>query len=139
MQAMTVAIGVSVGTAQLSAPSDGDEGVANSSGDPAAYIPQLAIALCEAVLFAANVAPTEENVIIGAESSPTQLLGLVATSLAVCALMFHFADFRGADFIRRFDRLGRRLIECCYLSAPKKVAHLDLLDERLKRLDLIGS
>jgi serine/threonine-protein kinase HipA len=30
----------------------------------------------------------------------------------------------------------QRLIERCYLSAPKKAAYLDLLDERLNRLDL---
>ncbi len=98
MEAMTVAIGVSVGTAQLGAPDDDDDaGHEDDDADPAAYIPQMAIALCGAVLFAANVAPTEEVLIVAVENSLAALLGIAAASLGVCALVFHFADFQGAD------------------------------------------
>jgi putative integral membrane protein (TIGR02587 family) len=96
MEAMTVAIGVSVGTAQLGTPEDAEDGGSEDEGDPDAFLPQMAIALCGAVLFAANVAPTEEVVIVATESSPARLLGIAGFSLAICALVFHFADFRGA-------------------------------------------
>ncbi len=98
MEAMTVAIGVSVGTAQLGAPDDGDGGADGdeSDDDPDAYLPQLAIGLCAGVLFATNIAPTEEVVVLATENGPLRLLGIAAVSLGLCALIFYFADFRSA-------------------------------------------
>lgn len=97
MEAMTVAIGVSVGTAQLGAPDDGDEGLSGEGEESeSAYLPQSAIALCGAVLFAANVAPTDEVMVIAMEASPLELLGLVLFSLSISAGVLHFAGFRGA-------------------------------------------
>src|SRR5688572_10014165 len=57
VEAVTVAIGVSVGTSQLGARGEeaGMEGRVEGS-----LSGQLTLALCGAVLFAANVAPTEE-------------------------------------------------------------------------------
>lgn len=95
MEGMTVAIGVSVGTAQLSTPDEGDGGI---SGDEAndAYLPQVSLALCGAVLFAANVAPTAEISVIAVESSPEMLLAIALCSILLGTLVLHFADFRGA-------------------------------------------
>ncbi|HYO99493.1 MAG TPA: DUF2391 family protein, partial [Pyrinomonadaceae bacterium] len=99
IEAMTVAIGVSVGTSQLGGGDEGDEGFggANSSqkargggggqakkkargrgagqGEPH-FGGQLLLALCGAALFAANVAPTEEIVLIAIEISWMRLLAL---------------------------------------------------------------
>ncbi|WP_205760866.1 TIGR02587 family membrane protein [Luteolibacter luteus] len=96
MEAMTVAIGVSVGTAQLGADDDGDEGLSGDDGRGSeGYLPQAAIALCGAVLFAANVAPTEEIQVIAMESRPGNLLLLALCSLALGGLVLHFAEIQG--------------------------------------------
>jgi len=98
MEAMTVAIGVSVGTAQLGAPDDGDEGVAGEDGCSSNdYLPQTAVALCGAVLFAANIAPTDEITVVAMENSPERILLLCVFSLALGSLVIHFSEFRGAS------------------------------------------
>jgi putative integral membrane protein (TIGR02587 family) len=100
VEAVTVAIGVSVGTAQLGAENEGgrqgmqDRGEATLGG-------QLVLALCGAVLFAANVAPTEEIVHIGTELSGLRLAALGLTTMVVAALILYFSDFHGA---RRWAR-----------------------------------
>lgn len=96
MEGMTVAIGVSVGTAQLGADCDGDKGVSDGDGDDA-YFPQLALALCGAVLFAANVAPTDEISVIATESSAAKLLLLALVSILIGSLILQFSGFRGAS------------------------------------------
>jgi putative integral membrane protein (TIGR02587 family) len=144
IEAMTVAIGVSVGTAQLGA-GDPDKGMNHDSqgaddgddGDDDDWEPdddsddwdlgdddagaepgkggdeqpgentvgsQLVIALCGAVLFAANVAPTEEIVMIAVEVSPGRLIGLVVFSLALAALVLYYSAFAGSRQHVRFDR-----------------------------------
>lgn len=97
MEAMTVAIGVTVGTAQLGTPDDGDEGLEGDEEENAnAYFPQLALALCGAVLFAANVAPTDEISVIAMESGPVKLLLLSLLSILLGSLVLHFSGFRGS-------------------------------------------
>jgi putative integral membrane protein (TIGR02587 family) len=107
IEAMTVAIGVSVGTAQLGA-DDGDKGRDDDQGEGdeagSAIGRELVIALCGAVLFAANVAPTEEIVMIAVEVSTGRLLGLVAFSLALAALVLYYSEFAGSRQHVRFDR-----------------------------------
>ncbi|RYD20295.1 MAG: TIGR02587 family membrane protein [Verrucomicrobiaceae bacterium] len=97
MEGMTVAIGVTVGTAQLGAPDDGDEGLeGDDDKQPDSYFPQLALALCGAVLFAANVAPTDEISVIAMENSPAKLLLFALLSILLASLILHFSDFRGS-------------------------------------------
>ncbi|HEX7177887.1 MAG TPA: DUF2391 family protein, partial [Pyrinomonadaceae bacterium] len=81
IEAMTVAIGVSVGTAQFGAVEDEDKGAGGGDesaggtegGDEVGAVRhfggQVAVSLCGAVLFAANLAPTEEIVQIAIEIS----------------------------------------------------------------------
>jgi uncharacterized membrane protein len=57
---------------------------------------QLTLAVCGAVLFAANVAPTEEIVMIGIELPALQLAGLGAVTLGLAAVILYYSDFRGA-------------------------------------------
>ncbi|HEV2765842.1 MAG TPA: TIGR02587 family membrane protein [Pyrinomonadaceae bacterium] len=111
VEAMTVAIGVSVGTAQLGSGEDEDRGVggANSRGgrgrpsDPPGFGGQVAVALCGAVLFAANVAPTEEVVMIAVEISAWRVLGLAVFSLCLGALVLYYSEFSGSRRHVRFD------------------------------------
>ena len=106
IEAMTVAVGVSVGTAQLGG-GDGekDKGV-GGRGEAAGggFGRQAVVALCGAVLFAANVAPTEEIVMIAVEVSAWRLLGLAALSLALSALVLYYSEFAGSKRHVRFDR-----------------------------------
>ncbi len=99
MEAMTIAIGVSVGTAQLGISKGSNSGVSGEDDEKEEpqYLPQVAIALCGAVLFAANVAATEEVEVIAMESTPSRLLLILLTSLGLTALILHFAGFRGSD------------------------------------------
>ncbi len=55
------------------------------------------IALCGAVLFAANVAPTEEIVMIAAEISSLRLLAIVLISIMLGAIILFHIDFKGAQ------------------------------------------
>jgi putative integral membrane protein (TIGR02587 family) len=127
IEAMTVAIGVSVGTAQLGGASgDSEEG---GDGDAAAkgrkrggeagatgggqrgeaelhFGGQMLVALCGATLFAANVAPTEEIVVIAVEISWVRLLGLALVSLLLAALILHYSEFRGARELERTEGSG---------------------------------
>ena len=113
MEAMTTAVGVSVGTAQLGAPDDGDKGEDGEEAELDAYLPQTAIALCGAVLFAANIAPTDEVPIIANQAAPLRLLAIAGVSLGICALVFYFAGFRGA---------GKRVARGSWFLALRGVA-----------------
>lgn len=120
VEAMTVAIGVSVGTAQLggegqteSGEQDGedkpredddDDAEQQSPEDKVSFSGQLVIAMCGAVLFAANVAPTEEILVIAIESSPLKLLGLSVMSLIFGTLILTYSEFHGTSrFVRADD------------------------------------
>lgn len=116
IEAMTVAIGVSVGTAQLGGgegDSQADTGMENeashSQSSPMPFLTedegnfgaQATIALCGAVLFAANVAPTEEIITIATEIDSGRLLGFALVSMLLGALILFYSDFTGAQ---RFTR-----------------------------------
>lgn len=102
VEAATVAIGVSVGTAQLGAGGKEDEGMGeNSAKDGVHFGAQIVFAFCGAVLFAANLAPTEEIVIIGIQTSWLKLTGVAVISLLIAFLILHYSDFKGAgEFVR---------------------------------------
>lgn len=97
VEGMTVAIGVSVGTAQLGGNDDNEE---HTSGTLESRRPgfggQLTLAICGAVLFAANIAPTEEIQMLAAGISSYHLVGLVLLSMAIGTLVLFFSDFSGA-------------------------------------------
>ena len=105
VEAVRVAIGVSVGTAQLGAGEEAKQ--PGMKGRAEGTIGgQLVLAMCGAVLFAANVAPTEEVVLIGIELSAFELLLLAVAPRVVAPLILYFSDFRGA---RRWARAENRL------------------------------
>ncbi len=99
-EAAVVAIGFSVGTAQLNASSADDSGEGDEprpSGRSPRFVRELVIAFCGAVLFAANVAPTEEIVVIAVEIDLFRLAGLALVSVAVGSTILYFTNFKRAD------------------------------------------
>ena len=105
VEAMTVAIGVSIGTAQLGAGGKEDEGLGRSSSKNEIHFGgQMVLAFLGAILFAANLAPTEEIVIIGIETSWLKLVGLAVFSLLIAFLILHYSEFKGAEQFVRGDR-----------------------------------
>lgn len=101
VEAMTIAIGTSVGTAQLGLQSD-KKSQRDSFKKEIRFGGQLVIAGCGAMLFAANIAPTEEVVAIATDSSVTQLFLLMGLSLGLAALILYFSEFSGSErFVRR--------------------------------------
>jgi putative integral membrane protein (TIGR02587 family) len=107
IEAMTVAIGVSIGTAQLG----GEDNQEDDTGMKQDTLPlpfiieddngdfggQLTIALCGAVLFAANVAPTEEVIMIATETTSSKLLVMALLSLLIGGLILFYIDFNGSQ------------------------------------------
>ncbi|HEX7808115.1 MAG TPA: TIGR02587 family membrane protein [Thermoanaerobaculia bacterium] len=98
VEAGVVAIGFSVGTAQLGADSEGESGMGakNKKRDDADFTGQIVITISGAVLFASNVAPTEEILLIAVETAPVRLLGLFVLSLMLTALILYFSEFTRA-------------------------------------------
>lgn len=113
VESMTIAVGVSVGTAQLGAngpdsqtglKTDATPAADSAAGEapheaqpPPSTVGQLVLAFCGAILFASNVAPTDEIFEIGMKTSTVKLLGLAGLSLLVGAVVLFLSDFRGAQ------------------------------------------
>jgi putative integral membrane protein (TIGR02587 family) len=100
VEGVTAAIGVSVGSAQLGGnggKGNSDQGMSRGRDEKLGLPGQIALAACGAVLFASNVAPTEEIVVIAVEASRWKVLGLALLSLALSALILFYSDFRGSD------------------------------------------
>ena len=110
IEGLAVAIGVSVGTAQLGGEAPGvvgDDGknpyveqrpvsLTQTLHGPSWFAAQLTLATCGAVLIAANVAPTEEIEEIARGISVFQQLGLTGLTLAIGALVLYLSNFRGS-------------------------------------------
>lgn len=128
VESMAVAIGISVGTEQLGGSGGQDKnGNPSHSGDKegegkqaqgssqgpdqkepdqrGSLLGHLVMSLCGAVLIAANVAPTQEITMIGAETAPIKLLGVAVLSLALGAIILYYSEFQGAHrFVQSFGR-----------------------------------
>ena len=108
VEAVTVAIGVSVGKAQLGGrdPDDDSEEASKDGPQQESHLGgQLVIAFCGAVLVAANVAPTDEISLIAFETSAAKLLGVALASLAISGVVLFQSDFLSAHrFSRSTDR-----------------------------------
>ena len=117
IESMTVAIGVSVGTAQLGTPDDNSKAEDEKKDEQSTTLGgEIVIAACGAMLFASNVAPTEEIVKLAAEMSSPRLLILALLSFFLGAMILYFSDFRGAKRFfsgryrrRHFRRRGAQL------------------------------
>lgn len=96
VEAVTVAIGVSVGAAQLGGHDGKDQGMHEDRKErPLSVAGQIVLAGCGAVLFASNVAPTEEIVLIAIESTRWKILGLAVFSFVLAGTVLFYSDFKG--------------------------------------------
>ena len=108
VEAMTVAIGISVGTSQLGGGDDRDKGGAEASAkEEVTFSGQLVIAACGSMLFASNVAPTEEIIMIASEARVQHLLGLALLSLLLTGLILYYIEFTGSGrFVAEHGRMS---------------------------------
>jgi putative integral membrane protein (TIGR02587 family) len=94
LEGLFVAVGVSVGTAQLSGAGGEQRGM--PQGRQNSLWSELVLAICGATLIAANVAPTDEILMLAAEMTPWQILGIAALSLVTAATLMYFSRFVGS-------------------------------------------
>lgn len=99
VEAITVAIGISVGKAQLG--NDNDEGNAkDESKEEPTNSPHIMrsvnIALCGAILIASNVAPTDEVMVIALEVEVFKLLLIALLSIGIGGGVLYFLNFKGS-------------------------------------------
>jgi putative integral membrane protein (TIGR02587 family) len=96
IESMIVAIGVSVGTAQLGgARADQNASQANPDTHPSSLGSQVVLGACGAFLLVGSIAPTEEVVDIGSQADLGKLAGLALFSMLLAALVLYFSDFVG--------------------------------------------
>ena len=107
VEAMTVAIGVSIGTSQLGE-RDGRKREGVQDGGPeedprreTSFWGQLAIAVCGAVLFGANVAPTEEIQVLAFHTTPPKLLLTCLLTILLGGVALYYAELSGAPRLSR--------------------------------------
>ena len=105
VEGVPAAIGVSVGSAQLGGEGKGGQGMKGDK-EKIGLSGQIALGLCGAVLFASNVAPTEEIIQIAIESTRWRLLGLALLSLLLGGIILFYSDFTGSRPLRSGDGLG---------------------------------
>ena len=98
VEAMTVAIGISIGTSQLGGGDDGrvKGGAEASAKEEVTFSGQLVIAACGSMLFASNVAPTEEIIMIASEARVQNLVGLATLSILLTGLILYYIEFTGS-------------------------------------------
>lgn len=98
IEGIAVAFGAAIAQGQLGT-GEGEGGGSGGAGsdDGLEHDPfkRLLVGAGGALIFALNVAPTEEPVLIGIEAGPWLLLGVVAGTLLVTLALVFYADFRG--------------------------------------------
>ena len=90
LEAIPIAFGASVATVQLSGAGEG-----NGERHAVGPLAQLLVGAGGALLFALNVAPTEEPVMLGIEASPWLLVLVVGASLLLTFALVFYVDFGG--------------------------------------------
>ncbi len=101
VEAVTVAIGISVGKSQLGGNSENNgetEDLKKKQNNPH-ILRTLNIALCGAILVASNVAPTEEIMVIALESEVYKLLIIALLSIGIGGAVLYYINFKGAKSI----------------------------------------
>lgn len=103
IEAMSVAIGISIGTAQLGdSDSKEDSGTSREGNNKKHndWKSQGVLSACGAVLIGANLGPTEEIITIAADITELQTLGLVIVSIVLTMLIMFYIDFANAREVR---------------------------------------
>lgn len=110
VESMVVAIGVSVGTAELGQKNENDEqnekdsSTLSEENDNKHYkhenfqglISILVLSFCGAVLFASPVAPTEEILIIAITNKPLHQIFMLVLAILLSIIITYFSDFTGS-------------------------------------------
>ena len=110
VEGVPAAIGVSVGAAQFGGDGKGSQGMKGQEDkEDLSLTAHVVLGLCGAVLFASNVAPTEEIIQIAVESTPWRLLGLALLSLVLGGVILFYSDFTGSKPMRGANGLGKVL------------------------------
>ena len=91
VEAMLVAIGISIGTAQMGMSADDDED--DMGKRPSDILGVIVVSICGAVVFVTNIAATDEVLVLTFDSSTPQLIGIVVLSLLLAALMTVFSNY----------------------------------------------
>ncbi len=97
VEAVTVAIGISVGKSQLG--SDSEENDDEEQKKRLKYpniLRSINIALCGAILIASNVAPTDEVMVIALEAQTFKLLIIALLSIGIGGSVLYYINFTGA-------------------------------------------
>ena len=102
IEAMFVAIGVSVGRAQLGSENKDDHNNKepdnnNGNNNKAAF---ALLSVCGCIIVAGNVAPTEEIILIAFEANPSHILFIILLSVLIGAVILFFSDFRKSKKIK---------------------------------------
>ena len=104
LEMIPVAFGVSLAATQLASPDEPEDADAQGStvadGNGTGAFARLFIAAGAGLLFALNIAPTEEPMLLGVEADWWLLLLVIPATLAVTFAVVFYADFRGG---RSFD------------------------------------
>lgn len=90
VEALLIAIGISIGTSQLAREDDGEEEAPGKR--PKDILGVLSLSACGSVVLATNIAATDEIVVLALESNAWRLLMMVLVSFALCGLMMVFSD-----------------------------------------------
>ena len=107
VESMIVAIGISVGTAQLGGNSEEGEKGENEKSKTGStkeeaekndnsILKRMILAVCGSVLVASSVAPTEEILMIAVSSNNIELLLMVFVSLLITGVTLYYSDFKKA-------------------------------------------
>ena len=104
VEAITVAIGISVGKSQLASDDDDDDDDDDKKEEDKDLrhpnmMRAMGIALCGSILVASNVAPTEEVVVIAMEAEYFKLFMIALISIGIGGGVLYFMNFTGTDKI----------------------------------------
>ena len=106
LEAIPIAFGASLAATQLS----GNGGHRGSKAGVGAFH-RLLVGAGGALLFALNVAPTEEPLMLGIEAHPVLLLLVMAATLLLTLALVFYADFGGRRTVRGDGVLDQPLTE----------------------------
>lgn len=101
LEAIPIAFGASLARSQLASPEDEPEEGSRDGAEEASEGRQIGpahrlfVAAGGALLFALNVAPTDEVVVLGMEADWPLLIAVMAVSLLITLALVFYADFRG--------------------------------------------
>ena len=92
VEAVTVAIGISIGKTQL-----GESGNDAESEERKPHLYRgIGLALCGALLISSNIAPTEEVIVIALEAPAFKLFIIAVLSIILGGVVLYFSSFSGS-------------------------------------------